>query len=165
MEASARELIAPDALAELYRQHAQQLFATAFRLLGTREDAEDVVHDFFVGLPEALRHYEERGTFLAWARRVVARLALSRMRSPSARATTLDDVTMPAARERDTLGGIALADAVASLSPSLRAVLVLREIEGFTHAEVSSMLGISVAASEVRLHRALRSLRTLLGER
>ena len=48
------------------------------------------------------------------------------------------------------------------LSPSLRAVLVLKEIEGFSHAEVASLLDISIGASEVRLHRAVQALRTLL---
>jgi RNA polymerase sigma-70 factor (ECF subfamily) len=51
----------PDALAGLYLEHGAALFRLAYRLVGTREDAEDVVHDVFVGLPEALQRYEERG--------------------------------------------------------------------------------------------------------
>ena len=49
-----------------------------------------------------------------------------------------------------------------SLTPSLRAVLVLKEIEGFSHAEVARLLDISVGASEVRLHRAIQALRAAL---
>jgi RNA polymerase sigma-70 factor (ECF subfamily) len=44
----------------------------------------------------------------------------------------------------------------------LRAVLVLKEIEGFSHSEIANMLDISIGASEVRLHRALRTLRAML---
>jgi DNA-directed RNA polymerase specialized sigma24 family protein len=44
-------------------------------------------------------------------------------------------------------------------------VLVLKEIEGYSHAEIADMVGISVAASKVRLHRGLRALRRLLEER
>jgi hypothetical protein len=66
----------PDALAALYREHGRALFRLAYRLTGTREDAEDVVHDVFVGLPEALGRYEERGSLAGWLKRVTARLAL-----------------------------------------------------------------------------------------
>ena len=44
----------PDALSALYLEHGVALFRLAYRLVGAREDAEDVVHDVFVGLPEAL---------------------------------------------------------------------------------------------------------------
>src|SRR2546426_4641742 len=71
----------PEALASLYRTHGAVLFRLAYRLVGAREDAEDVVHDVFVGLPEALRRYEERGSFAAWLKRVTARVALMRLRS------------------------------------------------------------------------------------
>jgi DNA-directed RNA polymerase specialized sigma24 family protein len=47
----------PDAPSALYREHGAGLFRLAYRLVGAREDAENVVHDVFVGLPEALQHY------------------------------------------------------------------------------------------------------------
>ncbi len=50
----------PEALASLYRAHGAALYRLAYRLTGTSQDAEDVVHDVFVGLPEALGRYEER---------------------------------------------------------------------------------------------------------
>ena len=52
----------PDALSALYLEHEGAVFRLAYRLVGPREDAEDIVHDVFVGLPEALRRYEERGS-------------------------------------------------------------------------------------------------------
>ncbi len=53
----------PSALAEVYNRYSSQLMALAWRLTGSVEDAEDVLHDVFLGLPEALRHYDERGAF------------------------------------------------------------------------------------------------------
>ncbi len=70
----------PDALSALYLEHGAALFRLAYRLVRTREDAEDVVHDVFVGLPEALLRYEERGSFAAWLKRVTARVALMKLR-------------------------------------------------------------------------------------
>jgi len=152
----------PDALGGLYSRYAKQLLAVAYRLLQSREDAEDVVHDVFVGLPEALRRYEERQSLGAWLRTITARVALMRLRQQSARpAGALDEQNLPA--KASTLdAALTIEQALRVLSPSLRAVLVLKEIEGFTHAEIATMLDISVGASEVRLHRALQTLRTML---
>ena len=164
MAAAAERLGDADALdriEELYRRHAGALMAVAYRLLMSRADAEDVVHDLFVGLPEALRKYEERGSMEGWLKRIVVRLALSRIR---ARRDVPLDAAELTVQPGDPVGRVAIQRALADLSPSLRAVLVLKEIEGFSHAEIGAMLGISVGASEVRLHRALRQLRASLGE-
>src|SRR5689334_18713194 len=152
------------ALGALYDQHAQKLLAVAYRLLQSREDAEDVVHDVFVGLPELLRTYEERGAFSAWLRKVTARVALARLRDLERRRTDpLDDPARQVhAASRDTAGILSLETAMRKLSPSLRAALVLKEIEGFSHAEVAKLLDISVGASEVRVHRAIQALRAEL---
>jgi RNA polymerase sigma-70 factor (ECF subfamily) len=161
MAAAAEQLgDAPDRIEELYRRHASALMAVAYRLLMSQADAEDVVHDLFVGLPEALRRYEERGSMESWLKRIVVRLSLSKLRVR--REVALDAVQELALVQHDPTERVALQRAMAQLSPSLRAVLVLKEVEGFSHAEIATMLGISVGASEVRLHRALRQLRNML---
>ena len=162
MATPAERLSGADVIEDLYRRHAGALMAVAYRLLMSRADAEDVVHDLFVGLPEALRRYEERGSMEHWLRKIVVRLALSRLRAR--RHVTLQESAEPVAVSPDPVARVTIQRALAALSPSLRAVLVLKEIEGFSHAEIAAMLGISVAASEVRLHRALRQLRALLSE-
>lgn len=150
-----------DAIAGLYRIHARSLFALAYHLTGSREDAEDIVHDVFLGLPEALRHYEERGAAEGWLKRVAARLALTRLRSIK-RTREVDlqllvDVAVPG--EPLGITGIALARALSALPQTLRQVFLLKEVEGYSHAEISAFLDISVAASQVRFHRAIKHLR------
>ena len=152
----------PEALAALYHRHARALLAVAYRLLQRREDAEDVVHDVFLGLPEALRRYEERGSLGAWLKTITTRVALMRLREQSTRPLMqLNDEEIPTATHAPD-ATLTVESALRQLSPNLRAVLVLKEIEGFTHAEIAAMLDISVGASEVRLHRALQQLRTML---
>src|SRR5438128_11530039 len=75
----------PEALASLYREYGAALYRLAYRLTETREDAEDVVHDVFVGLPEALARYEERGKLTSGLKRVTARVALVRLRARTRR--------------------------------------------------------------------------------
>src|SRR5881394_3273439 len=80
------------ALSELYALYGAALMALAYRLTGSRDDAEDVLHDVFLGLPEALRRYDERGALESWLKRVTARVALTRLRSRDrAREVALDD--------------------------------------------------------------------------
>ncbi|HKY99092.1 MAG TPA: sigma-70 family RNA polymerase sigma factor [Gemmatimonadaceae bacterium] len=149
-----------DALAELYRRFAPALMAVAYRLLQSREGAEDVLHDVFVGLPEAMRKYEDRGKLAAWLKQVTARVALSAIRRED---TAIRLAPVPALAHADDLHmRMTLDSAVASLPVTLRTVLVLKEIEGFSHAEIAEMLGISRGASEVRLHRALIALRAMV---
>jgi len=154
-----------DALGALYERYGAGLYRLAYRLLGNREDAEDVVHDLFVGLPEALRRYEERGALESWLKRVTARVALMRLRAGGRRR----EVHLAVARE--LVGGDSsaappdsrlLQAAVDRLPEHLRSVLVLKEIEGYSHAEVSELLGISQGASRIRLMRAVRRLRKSL---
>lgn len=149
-----------NALAELYRRFAPALMAVAYRLLQSREDAEDVLHDVFVGLPEAMRKYDERGKLGAWLKRVTARVALSLIRREET-ASRLTPAAAPPSVE-DVHTSLTLNSAVGALPATLRTVLVLKEIEGFSHTEIAEMLGISRGASEVRLHRALVALRDIV---
>ena len=154
----------PDALAALYSRYASELLAVAYRLLQSRQDAEDAVHDVFVGLPEALRRYEERGSLGPWLWKITARVALMRLREQRGRPVVELDERRVRANPTAPDTALTIEQALRALSPNLRAVLVLKEIEGFTHAEIAAMLDISVGASEVRLHRALLAMRAQLLE-
>ena len=156
----------PEALAALYHRYGKRVFGLAWRLTGSRADAEDVVQDLFVGLPEALKRYEDRGRLDAWLRAVVVRLVLMHKRSERRRrevALTPGDV-----RSAPPDGGILnradLDGALRALPDTMRTVFVLKALEGYTHAEIGALLGIRAGTSEVRYHRAVRRLRAVLKE-
>ena len=151
------------ALGGLYRRFGPALFRLAYRLTGSREDAEDVVHDVFVGLPEALQRYEERGRLEAWLRRLTARGALMKLRAGRRREAVRLESPAEAIASDHQLDARELQEAVNALPVKIRSVLVLKEIEGYSHAEVAEMLGISVVTSRVRLLRAMSRLRRMLG--
>lgn len=152
------------ALGTLYDLFAQRLYETAYRLLQSRDDAQDVVHDCFVGLPEALRRYEEQGKLEAWLRRIVVRMVLMRRRRQTSRRESSFDEQLVLSSSR-TDAAAELADvhrAIANLPESLRDVFVLNQIEGYAHDEIAQLLDISAGASRVRLTRALDALRRAL---
>jgi RNA polymerase sigma-70 factor (ECF subfamily) len=155
----------PAGLAQLYSTHGPGLYRLAFRLTGSREDAEDVVHDLFVALPEALSKYEERGRLKGWLRQIVSRLALLKVRSRKRRESDLPCLSgMSQGHDNDSvLETIALRAAVDALPDDLRMVLVLKDVEGYAHSEIAHLLGISIGASRVRLYRARRVVRNAMG--
>ncbi len=154
-----------DALEELYRAMGADLVRLATRMTRDPAEAADVVHDVFVGLPAALNRYEEQGQLRAWLRRVTARTVLQRARARrrgderDGRYATDQSGSTPANEAR-----VAVDDALARLPISLRSVVVLKEVEGMSHAEIARTLGISATASRLRLWRGLEKLRHLLGE-
>ena len=150
------------ALDALYHRHATALLRLASALVDT--DAEDVVQDVFVGLALALRSYEERGAFASWLRGVAVRTALSRRRRSTHRRETVLDAGLPEAHRRDPADAIALRDALTRLPDELREIVVLKLVEGYSHAEIASLLDIRRGTSEVRLFRAIRRLRSLLSD-
>jgi len=154
----------PDALSAVYHRHAAAMLTLAARLLGSASEAEDVVQDLFVGLPEALGHYRESGQFPAWLRRILVRLVLMRLRAERRRreadfheASTLS--AFPAGCSGDQAD---LALALMQLPEDQRVVVVLKAIEGYSHDEIAELLGIRRNSSEVRFHRALQRLRQVL---
>lgn len=154
------------ALEEAYRRYAKPVFGVAYRLTGSATEAEEVLQDVFVGLPEAAGSYEGRGRFEGWITRVAARMALARNRARDwRREDALDCVRsdQTGTRDRDAGEWVALERALGELSGPLRDVFLLKEVEGYPHEEIAEMLGIRVGASKVRLHRAKKRLRELLG--
>jgi RNA polymerase sigma factor (sigma-70 family) len=154
------------AIGALYDRYAVAVFRTAYRISGSAADAEDIVHDIFVGLPEALKRYEERGNLGAWLTRVTVRYALMRARSDRRRGLLpLEDAVALASAERTDLRVEVseLQHGVMSLPDGLRIVFMLKQVEGYSHHEIGAMLGISAGASRVRLSRALEVLRRSLG--
>ena len=151
-----------EALGELFARFAGPLHRAALHLTGSAADADDVVQDVFVGLPEALRGYEVRVSLSGWLRKVAVRAALTRLRrAERRREDRLDDVDEPGGADRE-IERLDVERLIARLPATLRPVLVLKEIEGYTHAEIGRLLGISESASEVRLYRAKQLLRKQL---
>ena len=153
-----------DALGELFIEFGDDVFRSALHLTGSTADAEDVTQDVFVRLPRALGGFTGTSeTFGAWIRRVAVRQALMHLRSGRRRReVTVDGVAHLFAATDDTVGRLTIDAALQRLSDEHRLVFLLKEVEGYEHREIAELLAISVANSEVRLHRARRELRELL---
>lgn len=154
-----------EALGELFRRHGRSVHATAYRVTGSAQDAEDVLQDVFLMLPDALQRYEERQQFAAWLKRVATLTALMRVRSRAARRETAADPLweIPAREPSTVVEQVAVQKALGSVPEAMRVVWMLKEVEGYSHAEIAEMLGISSGNSAARLFRAWKLLRAALG--
>ncbi len=146
-------------LSTLYRHHAPALFRFALRLTGNRAAAEDLVADTFV-VAVAGGGPAEPASGRAFLFGTLRNLALHGRRAASRRPEASFDLaaTMagPFDPERDAAARIELAatiDDLQSLSEEVRAALLMRA-EGLPYDEIAGVLGASVGAAKVRVHRA-----------
>ncbi|MDP2469835.1 MAG: sigma-70 family RNA polymerase sigma factor [Candidatus Palauibacterales bacterium] len=155
----------PEALREVYERHADEVYRIALRLTGSSADAYDITHDVFVGLPEAMGRFDSRRPFSAWLRGITVRTAQMRLRTARRRR----EVVVPRlselavrGRQEAIVDRLTVERALDQLTPDLRAVVVLRELEGLSYQEIADLLGIRKSTAAVRAHRARGRLRDIL---
>lgn len=156
------------AFEELYRQHSTRLFNLAWRMCGTRADAEDVLQEIFLLAYRKLPEFRGDSTVGTWLYRLAMNRCLDHLKSRQARAssamTPLDEETMPGPRLVGD-GGLERLDlerAIARLPDGARAAFVLHDVEGFQHHEIADILGISEGTSKSQVHKARLKLRAHL---
>ena len=132
----------------------------------THEDAEDAVQEGFLRAYQAFDRFDAAQAFGAWLNRIVANAALDLARRKKVRSAEELSESM-AATFRDPAEGRELKErldaALAQLPARARAVIVLHDVEGFTHAEIGEMLDIPGGTARSDLHHARQKLRGLLG--
>jgi RNA polymerase sigma-70 factor (ECF subfamily) len=155
----------PDGIATLYEGHAEVLHRLIYRLTGSVQDSEDILHDLFVALPELLRRYEDHGQLRGWLRQVAARMTLMRIRKDRRRSeVSLDTlVNNPAIETAPVFNDAFLIErAISALPEPQRTVFVLRQLEGYSYDEIAQLLQITPGTARVRYLRALRRVRQQL---
>ncbi|WP_420632543.1 RNA polymerase sigma factor [Candidatus Palauibacter sp.] len=158
------------ALHFLYEEYSEQLFAVAYRLTESSADAGDLLHDVFCRLPEAIRSFDRTRPLGPWLRAVTTRTALKHLRSQRRRreismVSTPDELENDGSTELLVLDSITMERALSSLPEELRTVVVLKEMEGYSHKEIGELLQVSRSTSEGRLYKARKLLRAKKFER
>lgn len=159
-----------DAFAELVRIHQHEVYTLAARIVIDRDLAADVSQDAFVRAWRAMPRFRGDAQFSTWMHRITVNTAFThRERRKRRRAEPLETAGEPEAEglSPERAGDVAgmrdeLERALASLPESLRAVVVLKDVYQWTHAEIGEQLEISVTAAKVRLHRGRKRLRDIL---
>ncbi len=167
-----RRAVAGDrsAVDELVRGNYPGLYATAFRLLGNPEDAEDLAQEALVRACRSLHLYRGEGNFAGWLRRILVHLAHDRFRRagrrPEDRALPAELVSSVTREPIDRLEGRelvhAVGEALRDLPSTLRIALVLRALEGLEYEEIAAATGVTPATARTQVMKARKALQRTL---
>lgn len=167
------------AYTELVDENASRIYRLALRMMGNEADAEDVLQETFLSAFKAIDSFEARSSLSTWLYRIANNAALMRLRRKEPVQVSVDepieqddgdviprqffdfcclpedDLMRIEAREE-------MSRAVEALSPTLKSVFILRDIEGLSTQETADALDLSISAVKSRLMRARLKLREQL---
>lgn len=164
-------VLAGDARAEreLYDRHVDRVYRLAFRMAGDDVLARDFTQDTFVRAFEKLREFRGDSALRTWLHAIATSVVLNglkkvrRIRARELQADELPDVAV-SRREAEPDLKLRLARAIDALPPGYRMVFVMHDVEGYTHEEIGTALGIQPGTSKAQLFRARERLRADLVE-
>jgi RNA polymerase sigma-70 factor, ECF subfamily len=168
------------AFEQLVRTQGPRMLAVAKRFLQNDEDAADAVQEAFVSAYRSIGSFAAESKLGTWLHRVVVNAALMRLRSRRRKPEVSIESLLPQfladghqakssvkwpetsllLERRETLELVRRL--IDQLPDGYREVLLIRDIDGLNTEETANMLGLSISAVKVRLHRARQALRTLL---
>ena len=169
-----------EAFRELVERYQRKIAALALGMLRNREDASDVVQETFAKAYTNLDRFKGDSALYTWLYRIAFNLCVDHQRRDARHATVPLEVDErgggppsplpegepprddPFERTRDAQIGRRLDEAIRSLTPEHRAVILLREIEGLSYEEISHVLQVPKGTVMSRLHYARLQLQTRL---
>lgn len=173
------------AFRELYQRYERKVYAVAYGFLRSQEDALDVVQEAFIKVHRYLPNFEGQSSFYTWLYRIVANLCIDHMRRSGRKkdvefddklrhdggeesATDMVPISAlgdpaEAVRNKEILK--AVEQSLHRLSDKHRAVIVMRELQGLSYADMAKAMNCSKGTIMSRLFHARRNMQKLLKER
>jgi len=147
----------------LYQRHTPAVYQFVLRLVGGNvQEAEDIVQETWMRAARGLPGFRWKSALRSW----ITGIALNRVRELARKKkrslTEVEESWEATAPKSDPAVGIDLSRALELLPPGFRTVLVLHDVEGYTHREIGDQLGITDGTSKSQLHGARKAMRRLL---
>jgi len=151
----------------LYELYSKAMFNVAYRIVNSREEAEDMLQEAFTNCFRNIGSYRSESTFGAWLKTIVINNCINRLRKREAELVYVDDyrpVERPEEEEPPVLwpDTSVIAKAVEKLPDGYRVVFSLYLLEGYDHSEISQILNISESTSKTQYLRAKEKLKKIL---
>lgn len=176
----------PALFKSLLRRYQNRIYNAAFRILGNAEEAEDVVQDTCIKVHQNIENFNRNSSFAAWIFRIAHNSCLDILRTKQrkknmqtipfdpqadldgadANANVVSQAADPSPGPSELLDsreqGAVVAEKLAMLPESQRAVLVLHDVEGFSYEEIATIVGEKIGTVRSRIHYGRQKLRELL---
>jgi RNA polymerase sigma-70 factor (ECF subfamily) len=152
------------AFESLYRSLAPRIHALCVRMSGDPERAVELLQDIFVRIWDRMDQYRGDAAFSTWAHTLAVRAILEQDRADARRnaRVTLSEYADAAGPRDDADSRMDLERAIAGLTPALRRVFVLHDVEGYSHVEIAHMTGLATGTLRAQLYHARRQLMEVL---
>jgi RNA polymerase sigma-70 factor, ECF subfamily len=154
---------------ELYRRYAGRLFRIGLHLLGNAGLADELVQECFLRLWRTAGRFDtSRGTVAGYLTMMSRSIASDLRRRPSSRPLLpVEDTQMPPQPDNadKIVEAVMVRDALDSLRPAHREVLMLCHAEGLTQSQIAERLGLPLGTVKTRMYHGLRALKAALAER
>lgn len=151
----------------LYERHAPRVYAVVRRIAGDEDLAQDYAQEAWIRAIRALPTFRGDSRFSTWLHRIAVNAALQALRKTETRRkregpSPVDVAIAPA--HRDSLLQKRLERALDGLPEGMRRVLILHDVEGYTHEEIGDVLGVTSGTSKSQLFKARSKMRVLLAD-
>jgi RNA polymerase sigma-70 factor (ECF subfamily) len=164
-------VVAGDSVAEraLYDAHVSRIYRLVFRLVGDDDIARDLTQETFIRAFDRIGTFRRQSSLSTWLHSIGVSVALNRLRTlklSRKRELSLDDVAEPSGPVRSAEPDlkVRLTQAINRLPRGYRTVFVMHDVEGYTHEEIGTILGIDAGTSKAQLSRARIKLRSALAD-
>lgn len=153
----------------LYKQYAQPMFNVCVRFVPDTTEAEDLLQESFVKVFRELRTFQGTSTLGAWLKRIVINHCLNHLRKKRPVFQELSNVDLPETDDGESfwieITSEQIHHAIKRLPEGARVVCVLYLLEGYKHAAIAELLGISESTSKSQYRRAIGLLKADLANR
>lgn len=150
------------AVRELYDRHASRIWAVVRRVVADESLAEDCAQEAWMRIYRALPGFRGDARFSSWSHRIAVNCAIEGLRRQGRRGgreEPIDRIPSIGTSDGSAVLRIALERAIDRLPDGMREVLVLHDVEGYTHVEIGEALGIAAGTSRSQLFKARARLR------
>jgi RNA polymerase sigma-70 factor (ECF subfamily) len=164
-----------DAFATLYDRHSRAAFSLAYRMMGERQAAEDLAQDAFLKAWRGAGSYRaERGSVRTWILSIVHNRGIDQLRSHASRRRTQDKIeaTTPLSQPSEAFAETwrssqrdQVREAMGTLPSEQLKILELAYFSGYTHVEISELLGLPLGTVKGRMRLGLKKIRDFFESR
>lgn len=163
------------AFESLYQQHRRRVYSLCLRMLRNQEEAEDVTQEVFLQVYRKIGGFQGASAFTTWLHRLTVNKVLMHLRRKrrwqaeepcdTEELRAASDRCARSRRDDFRIEPVDLEKAIGRLPTGYRLVFLLHDFEGYEHAEIGRLLGVSIGTAKSQLHKARRKLRQMLSQR